>query len=85
VSIVGVNQSMDLSVRMVLAQLKGLEIHIGLCSVQRELPTLLRLAQAGRLDPAVVVTHTVGLADGPDAYALFASRAEGVGKVVLIP
>jgi threonine dehydrogenase-like Zn-dependent dehydrogenase len=85
VSIVGVNQSMDLSVRMVIAQLKGLEIHIGLCSVQRELPTLLRLATAGRIDPAVVVTHTMGLSEGPEAYARFASRADGVGKIVLDP
>lgn len=85
VSIVGVNQNMDFRMRMVLAQLKCLEIHIGLCSVQHELPTLLRLASSGRIDPAVVVTHTMALADGPDAYALFASRADGVGKVVLTP
>jgi threonine dehydrogenase-like Zn-dependent dehydrogenase len=85
VSIVGVNQSMDFAMRMVLAQLKCLEIHIGLCSVQHELPTLLRLATAGRIDPSVVVTHTMDLADGPDAYALFASRADGVGKVLLRP
>ncbi|HMJ76662.1 MAG TPA: alcohol dehydrogenase catalytic domain-containing protein [Iamia sp.] len=85
VSIVGVNQSMDFSMRMVLAQLKCLEIHIGLCSVQRELPTLMRLAATGRIDPAVVVTHTMGLSDGPDAYALFASRTDGVGKVMLVP
>ena len=83
VSIVGVNQSMDFRMRMVLAQLKCLEIHIGLCSVQHELPTLMRLATAGRIDPAVVVTHTMDLAEGPDAYALFASRADGVGKVLL--
>jgi alcohol dehydrogenase len=85
VSIVGVNQSMDFSMRMVLAQLKCLEIHIGLCSVQQELPTLMRLATSGRIDPSVVVTHTMALADGPDAYALFASRADGVGKVMLVP
>ena len=85
VSIVGVNQSMDFSMRMVLAQLKCLEIHIGLCSVQHELPTLLRLAASGRIDPSVVVTHTMALDDGPDAYALFASRADGVGKILLRP
>ncbi len=85
VSIVGVNQSMDFSMRMVLAQLKCLEIHIGLCSVQHELPAILRLATSGRIDPSVVVTHTMALDEGPDAYALFASRADGVGKVMLVP
>jgi alcohol dehydrogenase len=85
VSIVGVNQSMDFPMRMVLAQLKCLELHIGLCSVQHELPTLMRLATSGRIDPSVVVTHTMDLADGPNAYALFASRTDGVGKVMLRP
>jgi threonine dehydrogenase-like Zn-dependent dehydrogenase len=33
----------------------------------------------------VVVTHHLGLSDGPEAYRLFASRADGVGKVVLDP
>lgn len=51
--------------------------------VQHELPTLMRLATSGRIDPSVVVTHTMDLAEGPDADALFASRAEGVGKILL--
>lgn len=83
VSVVGVNQNMDFRMRMVLAQLKCLELHIGLCSVQHELPALMRLTEAGRIDPAVVVTHTMGLSEGTSAYAQFAARAEGVGKVVL--
>jgi 2-desacetyl-2-hydroxyethyl bacteriochlorophyllide A dehydrogenase len=85
VSVVGVNQSMDFPMRMVLAQLKELEFAIGLCSVQRELPTLLPLVESGRLTPEVVVTHHMALSDGPDAYRLFSSREEGVGKVVLDP
>jgi alcohol dehydrogenase len=85
VSIVGVNQNMDFRMRMVVAQLKCLEMHIGLCSVQQELPTLLKLATSGRIDPSVVVTHTMGLDEGPDAYALFAARSDGVGKVMLVP
>jgi 2-desacetyl-2-hydroxyethyl bacteriochlorophyllide A dehydrogenase len=85
VSVVGVNQTMDFPMRMALAQFMELEFAIGLCSVQRELPTLLRLVGSGRLDPSVVVTHHLGLSDGPEAYRLFASRADGVGKVVLDP
>jgi alcohol dehydrogenase len=85
VSVVGVNQSMDFSMRMVLAQLKELEMAIGLCSVQRELPTLLPLVASGRLRPEVVVTHHLGLSEGPEAYRLFSSREDGVGKVVLDP
>jgi threonine dehydrogenase-like Zn-dependent dehydrogenase len=64
---------------------KELEFHIGLCSVQRELPTLLPLVESGRLRPEAIVTHRLPLAEGPAAYELFANRADGVGKVVLDP
>jgi 2-desacetyl-2-hydroxyethyl bacteriochlorophyllide A dehydrogenase len=83
VSVVGVSHAREFPFDMVLAQLKALEFTIGLCSVQRELPALLSLTATGRLDPGSVVTHHVPLEDGADAYALFESRAAGVGKVVL--
>jgi alcohol dehydrogenase len=85
VSVVGVSQSMDFSFPMALAMVKELEFHIGLCSVQAELPTLLPLVTSGRLRPSEVVTHRLGLSEGSAAYELFASRADGVGKVVLDP
>ena len=59
-----------------LAQFKELEFHIGLCSVQYELPTLLALTAAGRLSPEVVVSHRMALGDGPEAYRLYGSREE---------
>jgi alcohol dehydrogenase len=85
VSVVGVSQTMDFSFPMALALVKELEFHIGLCSVQAELPTLLPLVVSGRLQPAQVITHRMGLSDGAGAYELFAARTEGVGKVVLDP
>ena len=85
VSVVGVSQTMDFSFPMALAMVKELEFHIGLCSVQFELPTLLPLVSSGRLRPAEVVTHRLGLSDGAAAYEMFASRTDGVGKVVLDP
>ncbi|HKY16016.1 MAG TPA: alcohol dehydrogenase catalytic domain-containing protein [Microthrixaceae bacterium] len=85
VSVVGVNQNMNFPMRMVLAQLKELEFAIGLCSVQRELPTLMRLIEAGRIRPESVVTHHLPLSEGAEAYRLFATREAGVGKVSLDP
>ena len=85
VSVVGVSQTMDFSFPMALALIKELEFHIGLCSVQAELPTLLPLVSSGRLQPAQVVTHRMGLSEGARAYELFDARTEGVGKVVLDP
>ncbi|QIS11990.1 zinc-binding dehydrogenase [Nocardia arthritidis] len=85
VSVVGVSANTAFPVNMVLAQVKELEFHIGLCSVQYELPTLLRLTAAGRLRPEAVVSHHLGLSEGADAYRLFASRDDGVSKIVLDP
>ena len=84
VSVVGVSQSPTYSFNMLMAQLKCLEFTIGLCSVQAELPALgIPLTTSGRLDPGAIITHRFPLEAGPDAYALFASRADGVAKVVL--
>jgi threonine dehydrogenase-like Zn-dependent dehydrogenase len=83
VSVVGVSQSPAYSFNMLMAQLKCLEFSIGLCSVQAELPALIRLTTSGRLDPGAIVTHRFPLEAGPDAYALFAARTDGVSKVVL--
>jgi threonine dehydrogenase-like Zn-dependent dehydrogenase len=83
VSVVGVSQARAFPFDMTIAQLKCLEFTIGLCSVQHELPHLLALTAAGRLQPESVVTHHLPLDAGPEAYALFHERRDGVGKVVL--
>jgi 2-desacetyl-2-hydroxyethyl bacteriochlorophyllide A dehydrogenase len=85
VSVVGVSQSASFPFHMQLAQFNELELAIGLCSVQRELPALLALTASGRLRPELVITHRMGLSEGAEAYRLFHSRTDGVGKVVLDP
>lgn len=85
VSVVGVSQNDALPFRMQAAQTKELEFTIGLCSAQRELPALLTLTAAGRLDPGALVTHRLSLEEGPQAYAMLADRADGVGKMLLDP
>ena len=85
VSVVGVNQTRSFPFPMALAQVKELEFHIGLCSVQYELPALLPLVAAGRIAPGRVITHRMPLSAGPEAYRLFASRTDGVAKIVLDP
>lgn len=85
VSVVGVTQSPAFPMHLQLAQFNELEIALGLCSVQRELPALLALTSAGRLRPEAVVTHTLPLTDGPAAYARFHARQGGIGKVLLDP
>jgi alcohol dehydrogenase len=46
---------------------------------------LLKLVQAGRFDPAPLITHRMKLDDIVEAYALFAERREGVLKVAITP
>ena len=79
------NQSSKFVFPMALAQFKELEFHIGLCSVQYELPVLLPLVSAGRLRPESTISHRMPLSAGPEAYRLFAGREDGVSKVVLDP
>ncbi|MEV4235233.1 MULTISPECIES: zinc-binding dehydrogenase [unclassified Nocardia] len=85
VSVIGVNQSPALPFPMQYAQVKELEFAIGLCSVQAELPVLLRLTSSGRIRPGDVVSHRMPMSQGPEAYTLYASRDQDVSKIVLDP
>jgi threonine dehydrogenase-like Zn-dependent dehydrogenase len=85
VSVVGVSQNEAYPFRMAAAQVRELEFHIGLCSAQRELPAMLALTAAGRLDLEALVTHRVPLAEAPGGYAMLAERGDGVVKVVVRP
>lgn len=85
VSVIGVNQNKRYSFHMERAQVKELEFAIGLCSVQRELPTLLELTRTGRLAPETVISHRLSLDEGPEGYRLLDSREAGVSKVVFTP
>ncbi|MEU5762934.1 zinc-binding dehydrogenase [Nocardia sp. NPDC047648] len=85
VSVIGVSHNRAFPFHLMAAQVKDLEFHIGLCAIQYELPALLRLTAGGRLRPEAVVTHHLPMSEGPDAYRMFAERADGVGKIVLDP
>jgi threonine dehydrogenase-like Zn-dependent dehydrogenase len=85
VSVVGVTQSSEFALHAQLAQFNELELALGLCSVQRELPALLALTASGRIRPEAVITHHLGLSEGVEAYAAFHGRADGVGKIALDP
>ena len=64
---------------------KGLTIRAGQTNVQRYLPKLLRLIEAGRIDPSFVITHRVGLESGPEMYKTFRDKEDGCIKVVMKP
>mgnify|MGYP001766501898 CR=1 FL=1 len=68
-----------------MAMNKGLTIRMGQTHVNRWTDDLLRLIEGGKLDPSFVVTHTVGLEDGPAMYRTFREKEDGCVKVVLKP
>mgnify|MGYP003325874557 CR=1 FL=1 len=85
VSVIGVSQSNAFPLHLQKLQFFEGELHAGLCSVQYELDALLALVANGRLDPSVVISHRMGLSEGPEAYRRFAARSDDVAKIVLDP
>jgi len=66
-----------------LAWLKGLTLRLGLANVIAHVDRVLGLIEAGRLDPAPLVSHRMSLDQAAEAYALYDNR-EAL-KVVLTP
>jgi len=64
---------------------KGLTIRTGQTHVNRWTDDLLRRIEEGQIDPSFVITHRVGLADGPAMYKTFRDKEDGCIKVVLKP
>ena len=64
---------------------KGLTVRTGQTHVNRWTDDLLQRIQEGQIDPSFVVTHTVGLEQGPEMYKTFREKEDGCIKVVLRP
>lgn len=66
-----------------LAWLKGLTLRLGLANVIAHVDRVLGLLEAGKLDPAPLVTHRMKLDQAAEAYELYDNR-EAL-KIVLTP
>ncbi|WP_442594050.1 zinc-dependent alcohol dehydrogenase [Parapusillimonas sp. JC17] len=64
---------------------KGLTWRMGQTHVKRWTDLLLGHILEGRIDPSFVITHKVGLNQGPDMYTTFRDKLDGCIKVVLKP
>ena len=64
---------------------KGLQMRSGQCHVQRYTQPLLQRIVDGEIDPAFVITHTMGLDDAPTGYETFKHKHDDCVKVVLKP
>jgi 2-desacetyl-2-hydroxyethyl bacteriochlorophyllide A dehydrogenase len=66
-----------------LAWLKGLQLRLGLANVIAHVDRVLALIEAGKLDPAPLVTHHMKLDDAAEGYEIYDNR-EAL-KIVLTP
>ena len=64
---------------------KGLTIRTSQTHVNRWTDDLLRRIEEGQIDPSFVITHTVGLDEGPEMYKVFRDKQDSCIKVVLKP
>ena len=64
---------------------RNITITGGLIPMGRYIPELLDEVQAGRMDPAPVLSHSFDLSEAPEGYRMMADRDEGVIKVAVTP
>ncbi|MEY3405795.1 MAG: hypothetical protein RL161_1225, partial [Bacteroidota bacterium] len=64
---------------------KNLTWRSGRCPARAMMPELLPVVQNDEQKFLSIITHRLPLADGPAAYSSFASRSEGMLKVMLRP
>lgn len=88
VAVVGVSEHRTIPFPVLSGFHKNFEFHAGVCSIQRELPTLFEAIEGGRLDLAAlqgIFTHRMPLSQGAEAYRRFDARPDGLLKIALDP
>lgn len=63
---------------------KGLKLKMGQTHAQEHMPTLLNHIIEGNLDPQIIISHRLPLADAVRGYEIFAKKQEDCRKVVLL-
>lgn len=88
ISQIGVSEQFEIPFPILNALFKNVEFHTGVCSVQAEVPHLMKALTSGKLDPAELdklITHRMKLSEGAEAYRLADRRPVGLTKIVLDP
>jgi threonine dehydrogenase-like Zn-dependent dehydrogenase len=58
---------------------------MGICNARNYIPALMPLVKLRKLQPAMIVTHTMPLTDAPRGYAIFDKKEDRAIKVMLKP
>ena len=85
VSIIGVYGGFVDKVPMGSAINRGLTFKMAQTPVQHYLPKLMDRIVKGEIDPSFVITHRIGLEQGPEMYKTFRDKLDGCIKVVIKP
>lgn len=64
---------------------KGLTLAMGQTHVQKFLPDLLEFIEDGKLEPDIIISHRMKLADAAEGYKIFDEKKDACRKVVLTP
>jgi 2-desacetyl-2-hydroxyethyl bacteriochlorophyllide A dehydrogenase len=85
ISAVGMYTEPEFPFPMFFSFLRDITFKIGMCPVKRYMGDLLKLIEAGKADPSMIITHTMSLDQAPEAYDIFTHRKDNCIKVVLKP
>jgi threonine dehydrogenase-like Zn-dependent dehydrogenase len=64
---------------------KALTMKSGQTHVQKYLQPLMKRIEANEIDLSFIITHRIGLEEGPEAYKTFRDKQDGCIKVVIRP
>ncbi|MDO8616655.1 MAG: alcohol dehydrogenase family protein [Dehalococcoidia bacterium] len=85
ISAVGMYTEPEFPFPMFQAFLRDLTFKIGMCPVERYMGKLLGLISEGKVDPSIIITHTLPLAEAARGYDIFHHRTENCIKILLKP
>jgi threonine dehydrogenase-like Zn-dependent dehydrogenase len=83
VSVIGVYGGLIDMFPMGIVMNRGLTIRSGQCHVHRYMRPLLERIENGDIDPTMVITHRMPLADAAKGYDIFLNKEDNCEKVVL--
>lgn len=85
ISIVGIFAE-DVELPMQTLCVTNKRITMGLpIGLAENVPMLIKLIQAGKIDTGSIISHTLPLSEGERAYEMFANKLDGALKIVLKP
>jgi threonine dehydrogenase-like Zn-dependent dehydrogenase len=83
IAAVGITAAQTFDYPLMQSITKDITFRIGLANIHRDIDQTLALVQNGTINPSLVISHRMALADAAEGYRLFDSRL--ASKVILLP